>query len=200
MANQIVDACCLINLYASGRIQAIVPACGDDFYLSEEVRRESLSIRQVDPADESLLIASRIDVSPEISSGLIRECRLETKEEIELYVNFAFDVDDGEASSLAIAKSRNWTVATDDRKAIRLASESGIDVITTPELVEHWVKNNKPTDVEISQAIRAIERFATFHPRRSDPMYDWWASMLWNCEFESEEHTVSPGHAPRMKR
>ena len=178
MADQIIDACCLINLYASGRPQAIIPACGGGFYVSEEVRRESLSIRQVDPADASLLIPSPINLGPEISNGLIKECRLETKEEIESYVNFAIEVDDGEASSLAIAKSRNWRVATDDRKAIRLASESGIAVITTPEILERWVRNTNPTDDEIAQAIRAIERFAKFRPRRGNPMYDWWASML----------------------
>ena len=178
MADQIVDACCLINLYASGRIQAIIPACGGSFYVSEQVRRESMSIRQVDPADTSLLIPLPIDISPEISKGLIRECRLETKEEIESYVNFAVEVDDGEASSLAIAKSRKWIVATDDRKAIRLASESGIAVITTPELIERWVKNTKPTDDEIRRTIRAIERFAKFRPRRGNPLHDWWSSIL----------------------
>lgn len=178
MADQIVDACCLINLYASGSLKAIISACGGDFYVSEEVRRESLSIRQVDPADTSLLIPSPIDFSPEIFSGLIKECRLETKEEIDLYVNFAIEVDDGEASSLAIAKSRSWTVATDDRKAIRLASDSGIDIITTPELIERWVKNSKATDDEIKLTIRAIERFARFRPRRGSPLYTWWYSML----------------------
>jgi len=56
MSDQIVDACCLINLYASGQIQAMIPACGGSFHLSEQVQRESLMIRQVDPADASLLI------------------------------------------------------------------------------------------------------------------------------------------------
>ncbi len=178
MADQIVDACCLINLYASGKIQVIVPACGGNFYVSEQVRRESMSIRQVDPADASLLLPSPIDLSPEISKGLIKECRLETKAEIESYVSFAMEVDDGEASSLAIAKSRNWIVATDDRKAIRLASESGIVVITTPELVERWAKNTNPTHDEIAETIRAIERFAKFRPRRGNPLHDWWSSLL----------------------
>lgn len=178
MADQIIDACCLINLYASGRPQAIIQACGGSFYVSEEVRRESLSIRQVDPADASLIIPSPINLGPEISNGLIMECRLETREEIESYVNFAIEVDDGEASSLAIAKSRNWTVATDDRKAIRLASESGIAVITTPELLDRWVRNTNPTEDDITLAIRAIERFAKFRPRHGSPLYDWWSSKL----------------------
>jgi len=112
---------------------------------------------------------------------LIKECRLETEEEIEIYVHFAREVDDGEPSSLAIAKSRNLTVATDDRKAIRLASESGIGVITTPELVERWVRNTSPTEAEIILAILAIERFAKFRPRRGSPVYNWWLSKL-PCE------------------
>jgi predicted nucleic acid-binding protein len=177
MADQIVDACSLINLYASGRIQAIIPACGGRFYVSEQVRNESVSIRQVDPVDTSVLIPSPIDLMPEISIGLIRECRLETKEEIELYIDFAVHVDDGEASSLAIAKSRNWTVATDDRKAIRMASESGIAVITTPELIERWANATSATDDEIALAVHAIERFARFRPRRDSALYDWWMSI-----------------------
>lgn len=177
MVDQIVDACCLINLYASGKIQAIIPACGGSFYVSEQVQRESLSIREIDPADPSILIPSQINLIPDLSNGLIRECRLETEEEIESYVNFATEVDDGEASSLAIAKARNWVIATDDRKAIRLACESGIAVITTPELIERWVKATKPSEEEIRQTIRAIERFARFRPRRGNPLHDWWASM-----------------------
>jgi len=175
--DKIIDACCLINLYASGRIQAIIPACGGSIFVSAEVARESMSIRKVDPADTSLLTPSPIDLSQEISIALIKECRLETEEEIESYVQFAVQVDDGEASSLAIAKSRGWIVATDDRKAIRLATESGIAVITTPELIERWAKNAGPNEYEIAQTIHAIERFARFHPRRGSPLYDWWTSM-----------------------
>lgn len=177
MADQIVDACCLINLYASGRIQAIIPACGGSFYVSAQVQRESMSIRQIDPADAALLIPSPINLAPDFSSGLIRECRLETKAEIESYVNFSAEVDDGEASSLAIAKSRKWIIATDDRKAIRLASEAGISVITTPELIERWIKATRPSEDEARQTIHAIERFARFRPRRGTPLHDWWTSL-----------------------
>jgi hypothetical protein len=178
MSDHIVDACTLINLYASGQFQAIIPACGGNFHVSEQVQRESLSIREPDPADASLLIPSPIDLSNEITSGLIKECRLEGKVEFEHYVNFAIHVDDGEASSLAIALSRKWTLATDDRKAIRLATESGIPVITTPELVERWSNATKPTNDEIADTLRAIERFAKFRPRRGNPLHEWWTSMI----------------------
>lgn len=177
MADQIIDACCLINLYASGRIHNILPACGGDFYISEQVGRESLSIREPDPHDPSVLVVSPLDLSVPLSTGLLLSCRVEGATEIQSYVEFATELDDGEASCLAIAKSRGWLVATDDPKAIRVASESGIAIITTPELIERWVKATGPSQSEIIDTFRRIERFASFRPRRASPLHAWWMSL-----------------------
>jgi hypothetical protein len=177
MADPIVDACCLINLYASGRVESIIPACRGVFHVSDQVRGESLSIRQPDPDDPSLLVPSPIDLSQAIAGGLIRECRLESPEEVKLFVTFAAQLDEGEASCLAIAKSRGWIVATDDRKAIRLATESAIPVVTTPELVECWAATDNATDEEVVDVLRNIERFARFRPRRTSPLHDWWTGF-----------------------
>ena len=84
-----------------------------------QVRSEALSIRKPDPEDASLLVSSPIDVATMISDGLLKECGLEAGAETDIYVEFAAQVDDGEASCLAIAKTRGWLVATDDRKARR---------------------------------------------------------------------------------
>lgn len=177
MADQIIDACCLINLYASGKINDILPACGGSYYVSEQVGRESLSIRQPDPHDPSLLVVSPIDLSASLSTGLLLSCRVECAAEIQSYVEFATELDDGEASCLALAKSRGWLVATDDRKAMRVASESGIAVITTPELIECWVKANSPGQSEIIDTLHRIERFANFRPRRASPLHGWWTAL-----------------------
>ena len=178
MADQIIDACCLINLYASGKIHDILPAFGGKFYVSEQVGRESMSIRQPDPVDPSLLVVSPIDLSSEFSSGLLLSCRVEGAAEIQSYLEFATQLDDGEASCLAIAKSRGWLVTTDDRKAIRVASESGIAVITTPELIERWVAAARPSPREIMETLHYIERFASFRPRRVSPLYRWWMTSI----------------------
>ena len=39
---------------------------------------------------------------------------------------------------IAIAEQRGWTVATDDRKAIRVAQQAGLTVVSCPELVKRW--------------------------------------------------------------
>jgi hypothetical protein len=177
MPDQIIDACCLINLYASGKLPEILAACEGTFSVSDQVRRESLSIRQPDEHDPSLLIVSPINLDDSLSPGLIQACQLHGPAELESYIQFAALLDDGEACCLAIAKSRGWTVATDDRKAIRIASECGIAVITTPELIARWAQTNNPTPAELVETLRCIERFANFRPRRTSPFHNWWVSL-----------------------
>lgn len=177
MADWIVDACCLINLYASGKPESILASCAGEFCVSPEVLRESLSIRRPDADDPALLVSAPIELSGAISAGLIKECRLEEDIEIEAFVEFAAQVDDGEASCLAIARSRKWVIATDDRKAIRLAAEAGVALVTTPELLQKWGEATRPGDEILAEALQNIELFARFRPRRSDPLYDWWTSL-----------------------
>ena len=66
------------------------------------------------------------------STSVVWKRAADIEKKTAIAVEFAAQIDDGEASCLAIAKSRGWLVATDDRKAIRLAVKSGISVITTP--------------------------------------------------------------------
>ena len=177
MADWIIDACCLINLYASGKAESILASCAGEFHVSPEVLKESLTIRRRDADDPGLLISAPIDLSGAISAGLLKECRLDGDIEIEAFVEFAAQVDDGEASCLAIARSRGWVIATDDRKATRLAAEAGVAVVTTPELLQTWAEATGPGDEILAEVLQNIELFARFRPRRSDPLYDWWTSL-----------------------
>ena len=58
--------------------------------------------------------------------------------EIELYFELATSLDDGEAMALAIAKTRQWILATDDRKATTIAEKMKVKLVSTPELVKNW--------------------------------------------------------------
>ena len=128
MSERIIDACCLINLYATGTEDSIFQACGE-FWVPTQVQNESLCIRRVDEDDPTRLVSQDIVLGDAIAAGLIQTCQLEGQDEVDAFVRFAMEVDDGEASCLAIAMSRGWIVATDDRKARRIASENGIALI-----------------------------------------------------------------------
>lgn len=177
MADHIVDACCLINLYASGQFERIIAECGGDFYVTKQVQNESLIVRRPDAGDSLQLQSVPIDLSAPISAGLIHECALEGTKELQYYIQFASQLDDGEASCLAIAYSRGWMLATDDRKARTVAERFGVSIISTPELLNRWATLTSPTSDEISEVIRSIRRFAKFRPRPGSPMYDWWTAF-----------------------
>jgi hypothetical protein len=176
MSERIIDACCLINLYASGEETSIFRACGE-FWIPIQVQNEALRIRRVDEDDPTRLVSQDIDLGDAMNSGHVRTCQLEGQNEVDAYVRFAMQLDDGEASCLAIAESRGWTVATDDRKARRIASENGISQISTPELILKWVDATSPSETAIAELLRRIERFARFRPRRDDPLYGWWIGL-----------------------
>ncbi len=178
MSARIVDACCLINLYASRKLVEIVRAFGGEFFLPDRVSNEALTIRKPDEDDVTKYLSETIDLTEASDAGVIQECRIEGQAENEHFVRFAMQVDDGEAACLAIAKRRGGTIVTDDKKAIRLATAEQIAVVTTPELVHHWAEAAKPKDDEVVEALRNIELFAHFRLGRSAKYYQWWTRMI----------------------
>lgn len=176
MSERIIDACCLINLYATGTEDSIFQACGE-LWVPTQVQNEALRIRRFDKDDPTRFVSQDIDLSDAIAAGLIQACQLEGQDELDAFVRFAMELDDGEASCLAIAVSRGWTVATDDRKARRIAKDNGVALISTPELIQRWVDAASPCESTVSEVLKRIELFAKFRPRRNDPLHGWWVSL-----------------------
>lgn len=181
MAERIIDACCLINLYATGTEDSIFQACGG-FWVPAQVQNEVLRIRRFDDDEPTRLEPQDIDLGDAIAAGLIQTCQLERRDEVDAFVRFAMQLDDGEASCLAIAMSRGWIVATDDRKARRIASENSIALISTPELIQRWVDAASPSEATVADVVKKIELFAKFRPRRGDPLHGWWVGLTDKAE------------------
>lgn len=198
MQDVALDACCLINLCAAGRILCPSssstakpqrdakthkstqhrPGFGLNLHVPAKVTGEALYIMHSDEEDQTSLVECPIDLQPYLAAGLLVPCDLETQEEIELFVQMAAQLGDGEAACFALAAKRGWALATDDRRARRLAAESSLIVITTPELVKLWAKNTRASDEEIRTVLQNIQRFAYFTPRQNSPEYAWWGRCV----------------------
>jgi predicted nucleic acid-binding protein len=179
MADEIVDACCIINLYAAtDDFCSLLQAMGPSFHIPQIVLEESLYVDGPDEQDERKTVREEIDLSLAIEANLLRTCNLETAQENALFIRFVSELDDGEATCLAIAQVRGWTVATDDRKAQRLAGECAIDVVTTPELLKRWADLQEVNDMQIRAALQRVRDFARFVPRRDAVLSEWWMEKL----------------------
>ena len=174
---RIVDACCTINLYAAGNLLTLLPALGAEWYITEIVVRESGFIRKADPDDPTKFVKEPIDLKPALDAAILHTCTA-TDDELALFVELAALLDDGEAMCLAIAQSRGWTLATDDRKARRIARERGVFLLSTPELLKQWATITAAHVGDVARVLHNIQTFARFQPNSSLPEVDWWRATV----------------------
>lgn len=166
-----------MNLYASRRMAEIISALAEDvtgatYAKNEEALFVYRRSRQGQPAE-----TEAIDIQPLVDAGLIQLVNLEGEIEKRYFANLAARrLDDGEAITIAIAISRNWAVATDDRQAQSILGQEmpHIQRISTSQLVKHWVDNQKPEPDLIHHVIADIEARANFMVGRRDSLYRWW--------------------------
>jgi len=177
----ILDACCLIDLYASGRLEDILSSLSQQVFVARYVwRDEALSIDGASGSDSGFQETS-IDLEPLFDSGLLDLADLETEIEEALFVNFAASLDDGEAITGAIAAARNWCVATDDKRARSVFAQQTphVHLLSSPELVKLWVDVAAAGVDEICAVVQRIRRHGHYIPPASHPLYDWWQNYLY---------------------
>lgn len=170
----VLDTCCLINLYASQRPQAIIQAVFKEAIIPKQVSGEGLFIRQPWDDDPKILIPVEINLDALVADAIIKVSDLEHDGELERFVQLATILDDGEAVCVAIASLRGLSLATDDRKAIAIAGDLGIDVLTTPEILMNWIDVASPEPKEITKVIENIERYGRFRPHHTSDYAKWW--------------------------
>lgn len=168
-----LDACVLINLLATERMQHIAAACDARFVIVDEVASEAFFLR-----DEDVPEGRRaVDLAALVTAGEL-EVIAPNDTELDAYVAYAMRVDAGEAASIAVAAARGWPLATDDRAALRLLGELGLvdERHTTPSLMRMWAANE--TAATVAAALRAIEHLARFVPGDHDPDAAWWRAAI----------------------
>ncbi len=171
-----LDACCILNLAASGQFDRILKVENWTFVVGERAANEAQWIRQ-EGSDERL----QVDLGSLIESGLLKPKRLESDDELALFIQLSSNrlMNDGEAEAVSIAVNRGCAVATDDRKARRIIVDWLPDVmlLSTASMLHQWQQHGGIGDTEMGATLRRIEYCASFIPRRIDPHYDWWTQL-----------------------
>ena len=144
----LLDACCAINLLASGAADEILQALPHEVAVARLVfEREVLYVRaedgEVPVEDEGARpeeVGVELSLRPLADEGLLHVLEPETHEEHATWVDLALQLDDGEAMTGALAIHRNALLATDDRKAIRVLGQRLPEsrILRTSELLKVW--------------------------------------------------------------
>ena len=171
----VFDASVLINLLASQQAEDIIRSLGVPAYICPVVLEETMYVRS-EVAGEP---PQEVCMDKSLDAGALEEVDLNDDNEQELYIEYSMSLDDGEAMTIALAESRCLAVATDDKKARRLAQHDGssvVSVISTPMLLRHWADVKRPSVEVVRLAINRIEVLARFRPDAADPLRQWWDS------------------------
>jgi predicted nucleic acid-binding protein len=170
----ILDACCIINLFASGKMKDILEAIPKNLAVATYVKEREAKVfyENKKPIE--------IDLHPFIVAKLLRLVDIETDVEANLYVNFSERLDDGEAITGAIAINRNWAIATDERKSTTVFRnyEPQIAVVSTLDMVKYWADMQRPSAAIIQDSLSNIRLKGKYEPYKNHPLIDWWRKYM----------------------
>lgn len=176
----LLDASCLLNLYATGRLRDIALALPFRLAVAEYVlEQEALYIWRTGPAEQEARVP--VDLSPLVEEGLVLVLRLEHQEEEATFVDLAALVDDGEAITAALALHRGCGLATDDRKARRVISEyaPSVVLVSTLGILKEWSERDSVEAPELRAVMLAMQWGASYIPSERDPLYEWWRAVIY---------------------
>ncbi len=171
----LLDACVVINLYATRRMEEIVRSVPTLVGVVDVVRREAGYVRRGGSGDDAE-DREAIDLAPMISAGAIVPIR-PTEPELETFLDLTLQLDDGEAMTAAVALARQAVVATDERKAIRIV-EGRVATRSSLELVKAWVDAHGLADDDVRTVLNDLRQRGHYVPSERHPLRPWWDAML----------------------
>jgi predicted nucleic acid-binding protein len=171
-AELVLDADVLMNLLATDHLREVLQASLSQGLVCPRTEAEAIYLESRTPGSTR----ETIDLAPHIAAGTLARISLDRRETA-TYVQLAVEVDDGEAQVLAVGHQRGLVIATDDRRARRVAIRLGVRVLATPELIIAWAQAGTAQAIEVAQAISDIEARARYRPRATDPSRPAWDAL-----------------------
>lgn len=172
-----IDACNLVNLYASGRLEEILLTIPVPVFITSKVCDEEAKYIWGGPDDDVKSQIELVQLQPYIERSLLQRVELITELEQSAWVYFAsYGLRDGEATTGAIAYSRGWAIGTDEHKARSIFARNvpHLQLLTTQELVKFWVDETDPPIGDVQLVLRNIELRGNYTVTSRNILYDWW--------------------------
>lgn len=178
MSHYLLDACALVNLYCGWGGLRELRKFGASWSVGSTALTEAVYVRDYDVTGSIHKLT--LDPTAVVSDGNLQLLSLDTTEEHASLMEFAAEVDDGEAQALSLALHRRRILVTDDRPAIRIANALPLAVQTmgTPEVLMAWAATNTDRQRQLPQVVRRISTLGPFQLKKSSPHYDWWQTLL----------------------
>ena len=178
MGHYILDACALVNLYCGWAGLTELRTFGTSWSIGRTALEEAMFVRAFDANGDICKLS--LDPAVVVHDGNLQVLSLEGSAEYASFIEFAMELDDGEAQALSLALHRNRVLLTDDRPAVRVASTTNVAVQTmgTPEILMAWVNANPECRHHLPEVVRRISVLGPFQLKKSSAHYNWWQDLL----------------------
>ncbi len=171
----LLDACVVINLYATRRMEEILRTTTRAVGVVDAVLREARHVRRGgigDDADDM----EEINVEAMIDAGLLVLVP-PTEAELDAYVELTLQLDDGEAMTLAVALARGAIIATDDKKAVRVVA-GRLPLVSSLHLIKSWSEAPGLDASSLGSVLRDLRQRGRYTPPSGHALKGWWDSVL----------------------
>jgi predicted nucleic acid-binding protein len=175
----VVDACCVLNLLATGRELDVLRACDVELIISEQAHGEALFLHTPPDVDG---VRSKQPASTERlrAAGRLQIWSLETEPLIAAFVACAAQLRDEDASCVALAGVLGVPLLSDDGKERRIAREQypGIALLSTLGVLHEAMRLLATPEHELLALVTDLRWRGNFAPPRKDPLSPWYAELL----------------------
>jgi len=152
LVSVVTDTSILINLFHTGHLNLLGQLPGFHFVIPDEVISEVTQAEQVSLVEDAL------------SRGVIFRESIADPEELEIFGDLSQILGIGEAACLALAQSRGWIVASDERRVFLREAQSRLGsgrILNTPGLYLLCIRGGLITveDADAAKATLEQRRF-----------------------------------------
>lgn len=175
----VVDACCLLNVLATGRELDVLRACDIELIMTGQAHGEALFLHTPPDAD-GLRSRQRALTERLRAAGRLEIRSLDTGSLIAAFVACAAQLRDEDASCVALAGVLGLPLLTDDGKERRIARTlfPGIELVSTLSVLDEAVRALALPEHELFGLVADLRWRGNFAPPRRDPLSPWYADLL----------------------
>lgn len=154
----ILNACCLRNLGASGCMHAILDAFPSPVMVAHVVYKQEQPLRiRREVKGERGLSMEQVELQPILDAGSLTIAFLTSDAEEEAMVTLASVFrDDGEATTAALARYRNWAVGVDGPGTTALLRQHlpDLPLLSTSLFFQQWIECSQPPSHIVRAALQ----------------------------------------------
>jgi predicted nucleic acid-binding protein len=174
----VIDACCTLNLLATGREVAIVRGLELRMFDTPQVSREAMYL-WTHPDNDGERTKESTSSAALREGGYLETRALDTDALVDAFVNAAGRIKDTDASCIALAGVLGLPLVSDDRKERRIAREifPAVELVSTLDLLHQASLRLEWSAKELMEVAHNLRWRGNFAVPKQDPLGPWYAGL-----------------------